>query len=852
MNEELRKLFRDLADLSAPDREAQYHLRRVAPELRAELEVLLAYDSARDSQVDRIGAAVGLAADDYLNSNAGLAAGSRCGPYRLLQLLGSGGMGRVYLADRIDGEIEQQVAVKLLHPGANVPAFRERFLRERQILASLNHPGIARLLDAGHHEGQPYLAMEYVNGIRIDEYVRTLDAKGVVALLLRVAEAVAYAHRNLIIHCDLKPSNILINGDGQPKLLDFGIAKMLDSPDATRTLERILTPEYASPEQKHGHVNSTSTDIYSLGAVLRRLLNAPLHDDLEAILACAMRPEPEARYASVDLFIADLEAYLAHRPVAARRGNALYHARKFVRRYWPAVAAALLAVGGLCGGLYIAQNEKAVAQKRFTEVRQIANQFLDLDADIRALPGATQARRRIVESSLAYLERLGQDARDDADLALEIANAYLHVARVQGVPGNITLGQFAAAERSLDRAREFAAGRDSATLLQAEIGHDLAVLTQTQDRNDEAKKHADATVALLERLLAAPTVSAADRAAAARLYVNVARSYMNMHMLEPAVHYARRSAELSRSQPGTEAQLARALGVLANASRFSGDLAGALNAAREAKPVARRAMKPNDSLSVFAYHGVIWREALILGEKHNINLGRQTEAIPLLEEAVALAEDLARQDPKDYTSRTYVAMAAVDLGDILRDIDPRKSLAAYDHAARRSEEMPGNAKLMSYAAWALSGSAYSLRRLAQPADAQRRIDKAFDVLRAMDYYPATQVELGEDVDAVLRAQAVHYLETGQNEKAYQAFRELLRLIEATHPRPESDLRHANGLSRTYEALTLACRRTNRGEEASNWERKRTESWQAWDRKLPNNPFVQRQLAASSQFCVPGC
>src|SRR5262245_1638843 len=192
--------------------------------------------------------------------------------------------------------------------------------------------------------------MEYVDGTRIDQYVAGQETVEILELFLRVCDAVSYAHRNLIIHRDLKPSNILVDAAGQPKLLDFGIAKILDAPEQTCTQERALTPEYASPEQLRGDAQATSTDIYSLAAVLYRLLTGrspagraatvnELPRDLAAILGKAMREEPEERYASVDLLIAELRAYLEYRPVKARKGNALYLARKFVRRRWLPMAA---------------------------------------------------------------------------------------------------------------------------------------------------------------------------------------------------------------------------------------------------------------------------------------------------------------------------------------------------------------------------------------------------------------------------------------------------------------------------------------------------------------------------------
>src|SRR5439155_64042 len=194
--------------------------------------------------------------------------------YRLIRRLGSGGMGEVYLAERDDGEIQQQVAIKMLRAGADRPAWQERFLRERQLLSYLNHPSVARLFDAGHTESaQPYLVMEYVEGVPIDVSAEGKSLREQLTLFLKICEGVAHAHRHLIIHRDLKPSNILVDPSGQPKLLDFGIAKLLDeTSDQTKTVERLLTPGYASPDQMRGGIQTTATDVYSLGAVLDKML----------------------------------------------------------------------------------------------------------------------------------------------------------------------------------------------------------------------------------------------------------------------------------------------------------------------------------------------------------------------------------------------------------------------------------------------------------------------------------------------------------------------------------------------------------------------------------------------------
>ncbi len=420
MNRDVEILFHQLADLSPEQREDYLRDRPLASDVRAEVEELLRFDLGVDQSLTGRVAAV---AEELLRTRFEAKEGGRCGPYQLIRLLGNGGMGSVYLAERADGEVEQRVAIKLLRFRSQEAAFQDRFLQERQILARLNHPGIARLLDAGHTSGgQPYLAMDYIDGSPIDQYAESLSVREKLLLFIDVCEAISYAHRNLIIHRDLKPSNILVDKSGQAKLLDFGIAKILDAgPDQTQTGEQLLTPEYASPEQIRGLSQTTSTDIYSLGAVLYKLLtgtsphalpwrprdaqrrdsqtreqmlaaiceeepkspsrlNPELARDLDFILGKVLRKEPEERYATVDAFAEDLRAFLEWRPVRARSGNAWYRMRKFARRYWAPVLAGSVAVAGLSIGFYIANHERAIAERRFSQLRQLSNRIFDLDS----------------------------------------------------------------------------------------------------------------------------------------------------------------------------------------------------------------------------------------------------------------------------------------------------------------------------------------------------------------------------------------------------------------------------------------------------------------------------------------
>jgi serine/threonine-protein kinase len=313
------------------------------------------------------------------------------------------------LGERSDGEIQQKVAVKLLNAEAGRPDWRDRFLKERQLLASLNHPSVVRVMDAGHtDDGQPFLIMEHVEGTPIDIRAAELPLRDRLTLFLRVCEGVSHAHGRLIIHRDLKPSNILVDRSGQPKLLDFGIAKLLgETGDATRPAERLLTPNYASPEQLRGEVQTTATDIYSLGAILYKLLtgrsphesdthtsnamdviagtreiqapsrlNPDAATDLDYVVCKALRIEPEERYPSVEAFANDICAFLESRPVQARSGNAWYRTRKFLSRRWVPVTASALVIASLSVGLYVANRESTIAQHRFSDVRQLANKLI--------------------------------------------------------------------------------------------------------------------------------------------------------------------------------------------------------------------------------------------------------------------------------------------------------------------------------------------------------------------------------------------------------------------------------------------------------------------------------------------
>lgn len=448
----------------------------------------------------------------------------KVGVYEIDKLIGRGGMGAVYLAHRADGNFEQQVAIKLIDLPLATDLFRERFRMERQILAGLNHPLIAKLLDGGvTSEGEPYLVMEYVDGLPIHHFCESnhLSVPARLSLFKSVCEAVQFAHQNLVVHRDLKPDNILVMKDGTPRLLDFGTAKLL-APSAsglrsefTRQGFQSFTPQYASPEQILGKPISTASDTYSLGVLLYLLLTGVLpyelkdfttgemiaviceqqprkpvlsgssgkhlDADLDAIVLKAMRKAPEERYLTAAQLAADIQAYLDGRTVTARRGTLRYRSGKFIHRHRIGLAAAGLVIASLTAGIggvlwqaKVANAQRRKAEAQAMDLRQLSNSLLsEIDEAIRKLPGSTGAQRMLVSTVLEHLDRSTKDSRDP-QLLLDAANAYVQLGNVQGNMFTEHTGDAQGALASLDRGLSIVAGLTEEQPNAAAVKHTLA------------------------------------------------------------------------------------------------------------------------------------------------------------------------------------------------------------------------------------------------------------------------------------------------------------------------------------------------------------------------------------------
>jgi len=375
----------------------------------------------------------------------------------VLRELRRGGMGTVYLAKRTDEVYDKDVAIKLVTSGMDIDFLLARFKRT----SSLEHPNIARLLDGGTAQtGEPYFVMEYIPGVPITQFCidKNLSTTDRLRLFLPVCGAVTYAHSRFVVHRDLKPGNILVEENGTPRLLDFGICKLLMSnplePAETMTQGMgMMTPDYASPEQVRGEPITVASDTYSLGAVLYELLTGTrphrigkytpleleraicatatvrpsavkpeLRGDVDNILMRAMAKDPARRYGTVEQFAEDIRRFLDNRPVVAASDSIWYRTRKFVDRHQRLVVATSLVVAVLSAGLVYAERQRRLAESRLQEVRQLANRFVfDVHDAVRDLPGSTNARKLIVITGLEYLERLSADAQSDPTLARDLA-----------------------------------------------------------------------------------------------------------------------------------------------------------------------------------------------------------------------------------------------------------------------------------------------------------------------------------------------------------------------------------------------------------------------------------------------
>jgi serine/threonine-protein kinase len=487
----LRELFEAAAEMPAPARAAFLDEHCPDAAVRTRIERMLAADIGGDALFTG-GARAAVAAIGDADVAGALPSGSRIGAFELIAVLGEGGSSTVYRAQRESEGVQQQVALKVLRRGPYSPEARRQFRRERQALSQLRHPGIARLIDGGvTGDGVAYIALDLVDGKPIVEYARDhrVDLRGRLELFLQVCRAVEAAHRALIVHRDLKPSNVLVTDEGQVKLLDFGIAKLLDSDDETHTGMAAFTPAYAAPEQRGGGMTTTATDVYALGVLLGELvtgqrlaggsgrtpssqitgdeapgvLPAPppltrraLRGDLDNIVLKAIAIEPERRYPSAGALADDVQRMLDGRPVAAHPPSRVYRAKKFILRHRGGVAASILFVATILVALALALWQADVARReaaRANLVRDFLIGVFDaararLPRDQRPTPEALveQAQQRLAGNS-------NLDAATRGDLLRSLGEVSLSLSNFSGADDLFKQAQTLAAQQN-DRAAE--------------------------------------------------------------------------------------------------------------------------------------------------------------------------------------------------------------------------------------------------------------------------------------------------------------------------------------------------------------------------------------------------------------
>jgi non-specific serine/threonine protein kinase/serine/threonine-protein kinase len=723
--ERLNSVFQGALALPADER-ADFVSRTCAddPALAAEAALLISAHSREEGLMEEpaiVGAGL------WPSDEPPALAGRRFGAYRVLHEIGRGGMGAVYLAERADGAFEQRVALKLIKRGMDSDQVLARFRAERQILASLEHANIARLLDGGaSDDGQPFFVMEYIDGRRIDQYAEAgrLPVAARLQLWLQVSAAVSYAHQHLVVHRDIKPANILVTADGTPKLLDFGIARLLDPNVEASTLTelRMLTPEYASPEQIEGRHATTASDVYSLGVVLYELLTSRspynvrsrspkdiaeaicttepvrpslaaaetdagmarrLRGDLDTILLTALRKEPARRYASVEQFAGDVRRHLDGLPVRARPDTFGYRAGKFVRRHRTAVAAATLVglalVTGTVGIAWEAREARAAqarAERRFNDVRQLAHAVLfDYHDAIKDVAGTTPIQERLVRDGLRYLDTLALEARGDRSLQRELAAAYQRVGDVQGGSRTANLGDTRGAIESYGKAQEILE-----TLLAADSADEQSRRGLAQTLVDLGSLHFDtgdvagalALAGRAQAVLAPLTSRPIDPGL--RLQLGAADDLLGVLLLETGD--ARASAERHRiavarfeaapAAERTNAALRRALSVayqhLGDAmDQIEGTAAALENFQRSRAIRAGLVAEFPDNADYQHMLGTVdYWIGLALAD-----MGRYQQALVRFRSRLPVDSSLVASDPRNAANRSALAFDLVRVGDML-------------------------------------------------------------------------------------------------------------------------------------------------------------------------------------------
>jgi len=855
----------------------------------------------------------------------GLRIGQVLGSYKLISVIGEGGMGVVYCGTRADDEYQRQVAIKLVHAGKDFPSVISRFKNERQILASLDHPNIARLHDGGTTaEGAPYFVMELIDGEPIDQYCdhHKLSVEARLRLFLEVCSAVQFAHRRLIVHRDIKPSNILVTHDGVPKLLDFGIAKILDPGNAemsqTSLSLRVFTPAYASPEQHRGEPITTATDVYSLGVVLYGLLaghhpyglaqrtpealsraicdreperpssvirrtetgsgdkyltvtpdavgaargcsperlRKRLTGDLDKIVLMALRKEPERRYGSIEQFAEDIRRHLAKLPVSAH-GDALgYRTWKFVNRHRAGIASVALASLALIVGTVvsvrearIARAERARAERRFNDVRKLANSLLfDVHDAIRDLPGSTAARKVLLDKALEYLDSLAGESGNDPALQRELATAYERVAEVQGDFLNNNLGDTGGSLRSNQKALVL---RQQLVAAPGSTWQDrLALANSSRAVGSELLATGDASHALdaVRKAIALSEPLHRERPTDTQVMDELAYDYeieghieggqgfMGVGLGDPAevMRSYRQAVETEeawlRLAPNETSALHSYeidLLFLADSLKSSGNLREALADYSRALEIAKIVSQRTGSARRLRDVAVAYNR---LGEFYETERDWR-KALSSDQQSLEIYRQLVGRDPNDFIMKQGFAIALANVGLQKLRITPKGGLSSIYQATEMMEKIVAinneNAQQRGILAsmYLVLGDAFKIEQ--RPADALREYQKALGVYEKLYAGDPSNTDALDSIAACKASVGGVLLKLEQTSAASRNFTEALATIDhaLTVPRPSEDVLHTAADSYAglgeLELRAADRSRTDAAGQKAHWERARS-------------------------------
>jgi tetratricopeptide (TPR) repeat protein len=858
------------------------------PQLRRELEEMLAHSGTAANLLAGTVSKVAREASGRVEW-----IGRRVGPYRLVREIGRGGMGVVFEACRDDDEYRKTVALKLAPAWRDWQTLGERLRHERQILAGLEHPNIARFLEGGSQDGVPYFAMEYVQGSPIVEFckLRRLGVHSRIELFRHVCAAVHYAHERLVVHRDLKPANILVTREGVPKLLDFGIAKLLTpAPGDENTTGGtcLWTPDYTSPEQVRGGAVTIRTDVYLLGLVLYELLcgekaqetdsSSPLaldrsvcesepeipsqraaargdatlarelRGDLDIIVAMALRKEPDRRYGSAEALSEDLARYLDGRPVLARPGSLGYRVGKTIRRHRAAVAAAALILLSTTGGVFATVYQAHRAERRFQEVRRLANSVLfGVDDRIRNLAGATEAREWAVSNALQYLNSLAKDADNDRALLFELATAYQKVGDVQGYGTQPSLGHTEAALESQRKALEIAeylAARDSDPKVQrllARAHQRVISLSRLFRRTDVAVEDYLRALAAAEKLYATQPGDPENADLLSSLLLSLGGAELRAGDVDPGSRTFARAFVISsvwaKQQPGEQSQ-ARVEGsrrMLVRSRLYTGDLESAARLAREHVDGMERlaASRPdNASLRRDLMNSYV-EMAYVYWHPGFLNYDEPETAALFHKKALVIAKELAEHDPSNATAQFDLAIAEADYCDALNQWRPSEALVHCREAMAVAGRWPNQFVPDAILAYL----ADSLARLGRGREALDPLKRCIEMRVKLVASDPSHFSRHQNLLRAYTQMASLLLDLGDRHGALEHRQKALALAEAMVSSKPDNLVARRDLADTYEGLGRHYEGEDRG-QASEWYRKSLAIWTEWPSRAPSTRMDQ--------------